>query len=194
MTSQSYQIILARASPRRQELLRTSGFTPVIHPSRIEEIREKEETPIAYCQRLAREKAISVASTLPYSKDIVVAADTVVFVGDDIYEKPQDAQDAFRMLSVLSKDWHHVVSSWHVCSVDKSFVRSGHCVSDVRFRTLRDEEIWSYIETGEGYDKAGSYGIQGLGAALVQEIRGSYSNIVGLPLADVLNAIREYSL
>ena len=156
MTSQSYQIILASASPRRQELLKTSGFTPVIHPSRIEEIREKEESPIAYCQRLAREKAISVASTLPSSKDIVVAADTVVFVGDDIYEKPQDAQDAFRMLSVLSKGWHHVVSSWHVRSVDESFVRSGHCVSDVHFRTLCDEEIWSYIETGEGYDKAGT--------------------------------------
>ena len=193
MTAQSYQIVLASASPRRQELLRTSGLTPVIHPSRIEEIREEEEHPIAYCQRLAREKALSVTSTLSYSKNIVVAADTVVYVGEDIYEKPKDAQDAFRMLSILSNGWHHVVSAWHVCSIDMSFVRSGHCISDVCFRPLRDEEIWSYIETGEGYDKAGSYGIQGLGAALVQEIRGSYSNIVGLPLADVLNAIREYS-
>ena len=188
----SYQIILASASPRRRELLMTSGLNPVIQPSRIAEIRGDEETPITYCQRLAREKSISVASTLPPSKDIVVAADTVVYVDEEIYEKPQDAQDAFRMLSVLSKDWHHVVSAWHICSVDMGFVRSGHCVSDVRFRALRDEEIWSYIKTGQGYDKAGSYGIQGLGAALVQEIRGSYSNIVGLPLADVLNAIREY--
>ena len=127
MTAQSYQIILASASPRRQELLRTSGLTPVIHPSHIEEIREEAEHPITYCQRLAREKALSVASKLHSSKDIVVAADTVVYVGEDIYEKPKDGQDAFRMLSILSQGWHHVVSAWHVCSVDMSFVRFGHC-------------------------------------------------------------------
>jgi septum formation protein len=192
MMTSSFQIILASASPRRRELLMTSGITPLIQPSHIEEIRSENETPIIYCQRLAREKAQSVASASTNGKDIIIAADTVVYMDRNIYEKPRDDQDAFMMLKALSQGWHHVVSAWHICSVDARFVRFGHRISDVCFRDLQDDEIWSYIRTGEGYDKAGSYGIQGLGAALVEEIRGSYSNIVGLPLADVLKGIREY--
>ena len=187
-----HPIILASASPRRRQLLEISGFHLIIQPSQIEEIRKSTETPIVYCQRLAREKAQAIVAQSKSKNTLVVAADTVVYIDQSIYEKPIDDQHAFEMLSALSKDWHHVVSAWYISSTDGDFVRSGHQISDVRFRKLEDKEILSYIATKEGRDKAGSYGIQGLGAALVEEIRGSYSNIVGLPLRDVVAAIREY--
>ena len=115
---------------------------------------------------------------------------------NDIFEKPEDADHAFSMLKHLSLvGWHDVVSAWALRYVPQvgeveQWVK-GYNVSKVRFRTLTDHEIRAYISTGEPFDKAGAYGIQGKGAALVQEIEGSYSNIVGLPLAEVMVALRE---
>ena len=128
----------------------------------------------------------------------MLAADTIVVDGADIFEKPKDVQDAFQMLRhIASVGWHDVVSAWalrYVPSNKKNEIWvEGYSVSKVRFRSLLDTEIQPTLHTGEPFDKAG-YGIQGKGAALVQDIKGSYSNIVGLPLAEVLDALREHSV
>lgn len=187
-------LILASGSPRRKELLECSAVDLLaVEPANIPEVRSPEEAPVAYCQRLAYEKA-SVSTRRGHW---VLAADTIVVDGNDIFEKPTDVQDAFRMLKhIATVGWHDVVSAWALRYVPRDGEEevwvTGHSVSEVRFRTLLDEEIQAYIDTGEPFDKAGGYGIQGKGAALVQDIKGSYSNIVGLPLAEVLAALREH--
>ena len=187
-------LILASGSPRRRELLECSAVDLLaVEPANIPEVRSPEEAPVAYCQRLAYQKA-SVSTRHGYW---VLAADTIVVDGNDIFEKPTDAKDAFRMLKhIATVGWHDVVSAWALRYVPRDGEEevwvTGHSISEVRFRTLLDEEIQAYIDTGEPFDKAGGYGIQGKGAALVQDIKGSYSNIVGLPLAEVLAALREH--
>ena len=187
-------LILASGSPRRRELLECSAVDLLaVEPANIPEVRSQEEAPVAYCQRLAYQKA-SVSTRRGHW---VLAADTIVVDGNDIFEKPTDAQDAFRMLKhIATVGWHDVVSAWALRYVSRDGEEevwvTGHSVSKVRFRSLLDEEIQAYIDTGEPFDKAGGYGIQGKGAALVQDIKGSYSNIVGLPLAEVLAALREH--
>ena len=190
-------LILASGSPRRKELLECSAVRLLaVEPANIPEVRSPEEDPISYCQRLAHEKAAESTAKGHW----VLAADTIVVDQNDIFEKPVDADHAFSMLKHLSLvGWHEVVSAWALRYVPQDengageveqWVK-GHNVSKVRFRTLTDHEIRAYFATGEPFDKAGSYGIQGKGAALVQEIEGSYSNIVGLPLAEVMVALRE---
>ena len=186
-------LILASGSPRRKELLECSAVPLLaVEPANIPEVRSPEEEPISYCERLAHEKASESTAKGHW----VLAADTIVVDQNDIFEKPSDADHAFLMLKHLAGvGWHDVVSAWALRYVPlegeiEQWVK-GHNVSKVRFRILTDPEIRAYIATGEPFDKAGAYGIQGKGAALVQEIQGSYSNIVGLPLAEVMVALRE---
>ena len=188
-------LILASASPRRLQLLECAAIQiKEVRPSHIPEVRGKDESPMEYCQRLAFEKATSIQE----SGHWILAADTIVCLDKDVFEKPKDVDDAFRILRRLSFEWHNVVSAWCLRyspkAHEKEVLVTGHAVSEVLFRELQDNEIWAYIQTGECSDKAGAYGIQGLGACLVQEIKGSYSNIVGLPLADVLSALRQYGV
>ena len=189
-------LILASGSPRRRELLECSAVPLLaIEPANIPEVRSPNEEPVAYCRRLAHEKA----SESTRNGHWVLAADTIVVDGAEIFEKPCDAQDAFRMLRyIASVGWHDVVSAWALRYVpldtENEIWVEGYSVSNVRFRSLLDAEILAYIDTGEPFDKAGGYGIQGKGAALVQDIKGSYSNIVGLPLAEVLDALRKHSV
>ena len=189
-------LILASGSPRRRELLECSAVPLLaVEPANIPEVRSPEEEPVAYCRRLAHQKA----RVSTRSGHWVLAADTIVIDGADIFEKPADAQSAFAMLKHISTvGWHDVVSAWALRYVplngEEEIWVEGYSISKVRFRSLLDEEIQAYIETGEPFDKAGGYGIQGKGAALVQDIQGSYSNIVGLPLAEVLAALRENSV
>ena len=189
-------LILASGSPRRRELLECSAVRLLaVEPANIPEVRSPGEEPIAYCRRLAHQKAL--VSTR--SGHWVLAADTIVVDGADIFEKPADAKSAFDMLKHISMvGWHDVVSAWALRYVplndEEEIWVEGYSISKVRFRSLLDAEIQAYIATGEPFDKAGGYGIQGKGAALVQDIQGSYSNIVGLPLAEVLAALRGYSV
>jgi septum formation protein len=190
------KFVLASGSPRRKQLLETCGVRiDSVMPPRIPEEPYPGEEPADYCARLAREKASAVDVPGAW----ILAADTVVAMDGELFEKPTDDADAERMLSVLSKGWHLVVSAW--CLRHSPIPgdaplpsHSGRSLSEVRFRNLGKSEIRSYVSTGEGRDKAGSYGIQGLGAALVEEIRGSYSNIVGLPMQPVLDAMRKEGL
>ncbi len=178
------KFILASGSPRRKQLLQTCGIQiDFIIPARIpEQIRSGEE-PLAYCMRLAKEKSAAV-----FKEDrCVLAADTIVCTETEVFEKPENDEDAFRILSSLSGKWHRVITAWELKTPTE--IRNGASVSKVLFRNLKPVEIRSYIRTGEGNDKAGSYGIQGLGAALISEISGSYSNIVGLPMTQVMAAL-----
>lgn len=185
-------LILASGSPRRREMLETAGIELfAVEPSNVPEVRASDEAPVDYCRRLAKDKALASTRTGHW----VLSADTIVVDGEDIFEKPDDAAEAFAMLSRLSQGWHEVISAWALRYIPEEdgaeVLIVDHCVSQVRFRHLEPSEIRAYVATGEPFDKAGGYGIQGKGAALVQEIRGSYSNIVGMPLADIIAALRE---
>ncbi|MEC8382247.1 MAG: Maf family protein [Myxococcota bacterium] len=190
-------LILASGSPRRRSLLRTCGI-PIaeVVPSNIPEERQQDESPTQYTIRLSREKATAQRHRNAY----VLAADTIVCLNELVLEKPQNDIDASRMLETLSGRWHTVVTAWAIAhhpqnlSEAPSILDNGYTASKVKFRQLQTAEIQSYIQTGEGKDKAGSYGIQGLGAALVESIQGDYSNIVGLPMRDVIHALKKIGI
>jgi len=159
-----------------------------ICPANILEERQHGESPLQYCQRLATEK--SQAKNFPNA--IVLAADTIVTQADLVYEKPIDDLDALRILLSLQGTWHEVITAWAIYNCNSLQCIHGHAISGVRFRSLTQNECEAYIQTQEGKDKAGGYGIQGLGAALVSEIRGSYSNIVGLPMEQIIPQLQQH--
>jgi septum formation protein len=174
------KIILASASPRRAEILRTVGWPFEARPVEIDESRRKDEDATSYVERLAREKAETAASRCPGS--IIVGADTTVTLDEHILEKPAGAEDAMRMLQLLNDRWHQVLTGLAVFDREKQKMVIAHEMTEVKFAAMSDEEIRWYVATGEPMDKAGGYAIQGLGARLIEEIRGDYSNVVGLPV------------
>ena len=188
------KLVLASGSPRRRQLLETAGI-PIhsIHPANIVEQQNTNESPLAYCTRLAKEKAHTVATNDHWT----LAADTIVCMNDLVFEKPRDDKHALEMLTQLSTDWHSVITCWHLVGKEPDngcIEMNSHSISWVKFRPLSQIEIENYIKTGETKDKAGAYGIQGLGATLIEEIKGSYSNIVGLPLREVLAALAKANI
>ncbi|HEY7353951.1 MAG TPA: Maf family protein [Terriglobales bacterium] len=181
-------IVLASASPRRQELLKKAGINFEVKPANIPEIQREGESPRAFGKRMAIEKARSVGSRHGYN--LVLGADTVVVVDRETLGKPQNAQDAARMLRLLSGRAHQVVTG--VCLLGQDFedVRSEETI--VYFSALTAEEIEEYIATGEPMDKAGAYAIQGVASRWITKIEGDYSNVVGLPVQLVLRMLREH--
>lgn len=189
-------IVLASASPRRRELLESAGVPVVILVSNIHEEARHGEKPAAYAARNALEKAQSV--TREHQKTIagavVIGADTIVVKDDKILEKPLDAADAVRMLKSLRNSMHEVITGYVLIDASSGTVLEHNTVSTmVTFRNLSDAEIEAYVATGEPMDKAGSYGAQGKGAAFVKRIEGSYTNVVGLPLSEVMEALLNHS-
>lgn len=175
------RLTLASNSPRRRELLQNAGFEFDVRPSNVDEIRLPGESPKDFACRLAREKALDVASmTSPES--IVLGADTVVATNGEILEKPVDAADASRMLRTLSGHTHHVITGICLVRSPESVLAWSHETTAVTFRKLTEDEIQSYVESGEPYDKAGGYAIQGLASRFVTRIEGCYFNVVGLPI------------
>ena len=177
-------LVLASASPRRQELLRSAGFSFTIQAADIDEAPLAGESPRDCAERLAREKALAVSRTRPH--DIVLGADTIVVVDGAILGKPVDAADAARMLLLLSGRVHSVITG--VCVVAGSESQNLRAASETTLVTmseLSDEEIRGYVATGEPMDKAGAYAIQGMAARWIPRIEGDYSNVVGLPVARV---------
>lgn len=175
------RIVLASASPRRAELLTAAGFTFEIAPAEIDETPRDEEAPGEYALRVAREKAAATWRLHPDSA--VLAADTVVVAAGAILGKPADARDATRMLGLLSGSTHRVQTA----VVLRANGREASSVEEtsVRFRPLSADEIAWYVATGEPDGKAGAYAIQGRAARFVDRIEGSWSNVVGLPVATV---------
>ncbi len=185
-------IILASNSPRRKDLLKQIGVDFTSDPADVDERVMPGETPEVYAIRVALDKARVAAARA--GAGIVIAADTIVVLNDEILGKPADAADAVRMLTVLSGRGHEVITGLAV--VDAATGRSAVRTSATRvwFRDLSDRELAAYVATGEPLDKAGAYGIQERGALLVERIEGCYSNVVGLPLSLLGEMLREFDV
>lgn len=181
------ELILASNSPRRRELLTLAGIEYTVIPSECDEILPEKITPAQAVEELSRQKAEDVFSRHP--DKMIIAADTVVALGDTILGKPKNDEDAFNMLSSLSGKIHTVYTGVCIKTNDKSDIF--HCATDVEFYNLTEEQIKSYIATKEPCDKAGAYGIQGKGSLLVKGINGDYFNVVGLPLAETVRHINQ---
>jgi nucleoside triphosphate pyrophosphatase len=174
------QLVLASASPRRRELLEQLGVTYRCHPADIDETPLEHEAPEKYVQRMAREKALTVAAFYPDGEYAVLAADTTVLIDDDVLGKPRDHFDGLAMLARLSGRSHSVLTG--VCLHTAAGLSSELVSTQVEFTRLSRDICESYLATDEPWDKAGGYAIQGIAGAFVRAIHGSYSNVVGLPL------------
>lgn len=181
------KIILASASPRRIELLRSAGIRVQVVPSRVSEHFLPAETPRDHVRRLAEAKARAVAGK--HGGRFFIGADTLVVFQGEVMGKPRDRQDAKRMLRRLSGESHEVITGYAVYDAvgDRACVDA--VTTRVRFKVLRDREIAAYVATGCPLDKAGAYGIQGRAAYMVARIEGSYTNVVGLPLCQIVEAL-----
>lgn len=186
------ELLLASQSPRRRQFLEALGvkFT-VVAPS-VDERRKATESPYLFVERMATEKALSVAIHQPGSW--VLSADTVVFVGDRVFGKPTSREDGVEMLMHLSGKEHRVVTGYCLCRLKETIHVVEHVLTRVKFVDFTEAIARSYMKSGEPLDKAGGYGIQGTGGALVAEIHGSYSNVVGLPLAETISLLQKYQV
>lgn len=189
MTSNS--LVLASASPRRSELLNQLGVAFRVLPQDIDESVQLGELPFSYVKRLAREKALQAISCCDVGT-IVLAADTTVVVGEQILGKPESMHECLTMLELLSNREHSVLTG--IAVGDRSRLISEVVETKVRFRAISHDEALSYWQTGEPLGKAGAYGIQGFAAAFVEHLSGSHSNVVGLPLFEVSNLLREFHI
>jgi septum formation protein len=184
-------LVLASASPRRQELLRSAGISFTVQAADINETPLAGEGPRDCAERLAREKALAVFQKHP--QQWVLGADTIVVVDDAILGKPRDADDAARMLRLLSGRVHAVITGVCVAGpvAGETGALSASETTFVTFCELSDDEIYDYVATGEPMDKAGAYAIQGMASRWIPRIEGDYSNVVGLPVALVWRMLRE---
>jgi len=186
-------LVLASASPRRQELLRNAGISFTVQPADVNETPLPGESARECAERLAREKALAVWRTRP--QDLVLGADTIVVIDETILGKPADADDAARMLRLLSGRVHRVITG--VCLVEAGVegsneqVRTGSETTLVTMSAITEDETRAYVATGEPMDKAGAYAIQGMASRWIPRIEGDYSNVVGLPVALVYRMLRE---
>lgn len=183
------RLVLASASPRRSELLASVGLDFDVVPADIDESVAPGEAPAGYVARLSREKAAAVAGRVGIDA-LVVAADTTVDIGGQILEKPADSADARRMLRLLSGTTHLVHTGVTVASTTGP-AETNVVETAVRFVEITDALVDWYVATGEPFGKAGAYAIQGAGAALVERVDGSVTNVIGLPLAETLHLIRS---
>ncbi len=176
------RLILASASPRRRALLAQIGVEFTCEPAHIDEAQYVDEDAPGYVQRIAQEKALTVAARYPAPAYAVLAADTSVVIEDTVLGKPRDRADALGMLARLSGRSHVVLTA--VCLHSATGMHRDLVTTEVAFITLSRTMCEAYLSTNEPWDKAGAYAIQGLGGAFVRSIRGSYSNVVGLPLCE----------
>lgn len=182
-----FMLVLASHSPRRRELLARAGIPFVVRPTGVPEVLLEGETPVEHVLRLARAKA----EAAPCSPgEVVLGADTAVVLDGVVFGKPQDARDAVRMLRALSGRTHEVVTG--ICLRSLQRVSGGVESTLVRFVPLSEEDIASYVASGEPMDKAGAYAIQGLASKFIDRIEGCYFNVVGLPVALVWKRLKEF--
>ena len=183
------RLILASKSPRRYELLKQVGFDFEVIPSRVVEDFVQKESPQEHVIRLAEAKARDVAKGYPGCW--VIAADTIVTINGSILGKPKNREDAMEMLRRLSGQDHWVLTGFSVCHLGKGKSDKEAVQTAVRVKTLTPAEMEWYVETGEPFDKAGGYAIQGIGSFMIESIRGSYTNVVGLPLCELIQMLNR---
>jgi septum formation protein len=181
------KLILASQSPRRRYLLEQAGLTFRVIPSRFDEDSVQLADPAEYVKTLSAAKAREVAGQYPDSW--VIGADTIVAVGNTILGKPGNSNEARQMLERLSGQSHCVYTGYAIVCLNRQTCISDAIKTEVQFKRLSADEIDWYIQTGEPFDKAGAYAIQGLGTFLVRRISGSYTNVVGLPVCEVIEAL-----
>jgi len=189
--NETSDIVLASASPRRRELLRSVGISFTVVPSRAAEEVHPGEAPEAHVVRLSKEKAREVAGRSAVPGRWFVGSDTIVLRDEDILGKPGSDEEASAMLRSLSGRRHRVLSGYAVFDRETGATVAGAVSTTVRFKELTEEEIAGYIATDEPRDKAGAYAIQGIGAFMVLGIEGSYTNVVGLPLCEVVEVLER---
>lgn len=180
-------LVLASESTRRIDILRTLGVSFAIMPPGIEEHRRPSESPKDYVLRMAYEKAQKVGSLFP--EKWVIGADTVVVHKGRVLGKPKTEDDAFAMLKRLRANWHKVFTGYCILNVSRHIVYQDVAETKVFIKDLTDEEIEKYVSTSEPFDKAGSYAVQGKGGYMVKEIKGSFTNVVGLPICEITDAL-----
>ncbi len=183
------KLVLASRSPRRAEILKAIGWPFEAVAANIDESRADSEAAVPYVRRLAQTKAEKVAKDLP--SRLVLGADTVVVVDDEILGQPSDAEDARRMLKLLSGKWHDVLTAVALLRAGDNRSVVDHEKTRVRFAEMSIAEIDWYVATGEPMDKAGAYAVQGSAALFIEEIEGDYFNIVGLPVRLVYKLVRK---
>ena len=177
-------IILASKSPRRKYLLKQAGLSFTVIPSSIDENSIPISQPEIYVKTLAEAKANDISKKYPESW--VIGADTIVLIDSIILGKPSSKSEARVMLKRLSGQIHQVLTGYSICCIARNRFFSETIITEVLFKNLTDDEIEWYINTDEPFDKAGAYAIQGLGTFLVKSINGSYTNVVGLPVCEVI--------
>jgi septum formation protein len=182
-------LILASKSPRRRELLRKAGLTFIVVPSSFDESSAPVSSPEKYVKFLAESKASDVSEKYP--EQWVIGADTIVKAGDNILGKPESGRDAFRMLTQLSGRLHHVITGYSICCKKNGYSFTDSVTTEVVFKNLTKTETDWYIKTEEPFGKAGAYAIQGLASRFVKLIKGSYTNVVGLPVYEVIEALNR---
>ena len=194
-------LLLASASPRRAELLAQLGVDFQQTAVDIDETPVQNETAVTYVERMAREKAQIAVNRRPAGDSaqglVILAADTTVVLGDQILGKPESFDDFSEMMRLLSGRWHQVLTAVSVVKLSEPDVLIQESIlneNQVQFASLTDKNISWYWQSGEPQDKAGGYGIQGLGARFVQSIRGSYSGIVGLPLYETAEILTKFGI
>jgi septum formation protein len=180
-------IVLASESTRRVDILRTLGISFSIIPPDIDETKLKDETPQEFVARISYEKANKVGQHFP--DKWVIAADTIVVLKGKVLGKPKNERDAFNMLRTLRGKWHKVITGYCVLNLLKNVVYRDIVETKVFVRHMTDDEITRYIKTSEPMGKAGSYAVQGKGGYMVKEIKGSYTNVVGLPICEIAEAL-----
>jgi septum formation protein len=183
------KLILASSSPRRKELLEQIGLRFEVVPGGVDEKIKDGENPVEHVLRLAEEKALDVANK---SRDSwVIAADTIVLVDGEILGKPAKEKEAYQMLLKLSGKEHRVITGFCILNTSNGESVKESVETTVTFKELTEEEIRGYIKTKEPFDKAGGYAIQGKGSFMIKEIKGSYTNVIGLPICEVVEALER---
>jgi len=188
----SEKILLASGSPRRQRYLVELGVDFDVFVPRVDETPLAAEAPGQYVARMAQHKSTVAQEKYPHL--CVIAADTTVYIEDTILGKPCSEIDAVEILMRLRGREHCVATAFTLACRKRNICHNETVVTRVRFCRFGEQEAWRYVKTGEPADKAGAYGIQGLGAVFVQEIKGSYTNVVGLPLCEMMMALRHYGI
>ena len=183
-------IILASKSPRRREILENTKVRFSIKESQIDEVIKANESPKETVMRLAYEKALDVANN--NKESLVIGADTIVVINNQILGKPKDEGEAYDMIKLLSGKTHYVITGFALINLSLNKKVIDCEVSQVTFKELSEECIKDYINTKESLDKAGAYGIQGYGGLLVKNIQGDYFNIVGLPISKISDCLKDH--
>jgi septum formation protein len=185
-------IVLASASPRRRELLALTGLSFTVDPSSYEEELVPGVKPRLLARRLSSEKAKAVAKK--YRNALIIAADTFIVYRDSLMGKPHTEKEAFRMLGILNGRQHSVITGFTIIDTETGKTVSKSVETKVWFRKLTEQELASYVRTGEPLDKAGAYAIQGRGSLIVEKIEGDYFNVIGLPLSSLADALKKFGI